>query len=149
MRRKLWLAILVLVLGGTSVASAQTLGTPIFKGPYRAFKQNELGGYISDPGDGSSFALEGEYRRADRRGRFDWGLRFAYYDPEARGADGIFAIGADVRAPMARHSQDFPLDASFTAGFGALFSNGNSGFLVPFGVSLGRQILLEGSSVSF
>lgn len=149
MRRKLWLAILVLALGGTSVASAQTLGTPIFKGPYRAFKQNELGGYISDPGDGSSFALEGEYRRADRRGRFDWGLRFAYYDPQARGADGIFAIGADVRAPIARHSQEFPLDASFTAGFGALFSNGNSGFLVPFGVSLGRQILLEGSSVSF
>src|SRR5512147_491254 len=148
MRRKLWLAILVLALGGTGVASAQTLGTPIFKGPYRAFKSNELGGYISDPGDGISFALEGEYRRADRRGRFDWGLRFGYMDPQGNG-DGIFAIGADVRAPVARHTQDFPLDASVTAGFGALFSNGNSGFLVPLGITLGRQVLLEGSNISF
>lgn len=148
MRRKLWLAILVLVLGGTSVASAQTLGTPIFKGPYRAFKQNELGGYISDPGDGVSLALEGEYRRADRRGRFDWGLKFAYFDAQGNG-DNMFGVGADIRAPLARHSQDFPLDASLTAGFGALFSNGNSGFLVPIGVSFGRQVLLEGSSISF
>ena len=63
MRRKLLLAVLALTLGGAGVASAQTLGTPIFKGPYRAFKQSELGAYISDPGDGISIALEGEYRR--------------------------------------------------------------------------------------
>lgn len=148
--RKLVLAGLVLALGATtSVASAQTVGTPIFKSPYRAFKQNELGAYISDPGDGISFALEGEYRRADRRGRFDWGFRLAYADPEGRGGDGIFALGADIRTPLARHTQEFPLDASLTAGFGALFSDGNSGFLVPLGVTLGRQVMLENSSVSF
>lgn len=147
--RKLWLAVLVMALGGTSVASAQTLGLPVFQSPYRAFKQNELGATFSDPGDGISWALEGQYRRADRRGRFDWGLRLAYADPEGKGGDGIFGIGADVRAPIARHTQDFPLDAAVTAGFGALFSNGNSGFLVPLGVTLGRQVMLENSSISF
>jgi hypothetical protein len=149
MRRKLWLAVVALVLGGTGVASAQTLGTPIFMGPYRAFKQSELGAYISDPGDGISLALEGEYRRAQRKGQFDWGIQFGYADPSGSGGNGIFAIGADVRAGIARHSADFPLDAAITAGFGALFSNGNNGFLVPLGVTLGRQVLLENSSVSF
>lgn len=148
MRRRLLLAVVALALGSTGVAAAQELATPIFKGPYRAFKQSELGAYLSDPGDGISIALEGEYRRAVRSGAFDWGLRFAYMDPSGAG-DGIFAIGGDIRAGLARHSAEFPLDASFTAGFGALFSDGNNGFLVPLGVSLGRQVALENSSVSF
>ncbi len=147
--RKLWLALLALTLAGTSAASAQTLGTPIFKGPYRAFKQSELGAYISDPGDGISIAIEGEYRRVASRGKFDWGLHFGYADPSGPGGDGIFGLGIDFRAPISRHNQDFPLDASVTAGFGALFSDGNNGFLVPLGVTLGRQVLLENSSVSF
>jgi hypothetical protein len=147
--RKLWLALLALTLAGTSAASAQVLGTPIFKGPYRAFKQSELGAYISDPGDGISLAIEGEYRRVASRGKFDWGLHFGYADPSGPGGNGIFGLGIDFRAPISRHNQDFPLDASVTAGFGALFSDGNNGFLVPLGVTLGRQVLLENSSVSF
>lgn len=149
MRRKLLLVLLALTLGGTSAAMAQVLGTPIFKGPYRAFKQSELGAYISDPGDGISLALEGEYRRTASRGKFDWGVHFGYADPSGPGGNGIFGLGFDVRAPLARHNQDFPLDAAVTAGFGALFSDGNNGFLVPLGVTLGRQVLLENSSVSF
>ena len=149
MRHRLLLAVVALALGGTGVASAQTLGTPIFMGPYRAFKQSELGAYISDPGDGISIALEGEYRRAQRKGQFDWGLQFGYEDPSGNGGNGVFALGVDVRAGIARHSSDFPLDASITAGFGAQFSDGNNGFLVPLGVTLGRQVLLENSSVSF
>jgi len=148
MRRKLVLAAVALLMGGAGAASAQELDTPIFKGPYRAFKQSELGAYISDPGDGISLALQGEYRRAQRKGQFDWGIGFVYMDPSG-GGDGVFGFGGDVRAGIARHSADFPLDASITAGFGALFSNGNNGFLVPLGVTLGRQILLENSSVSF
>jgi hypothetical protein len=149
MPRRLLLAVTALALGTTGLASAQELATPIYKGPYRAFQQSELGAYLSDPGNGISIALQGEYRRAQRKGQFDWGITFAYQDPSGPGGDGIFGIGGDVRAGIARHTTEFPLDASITAGFGALFSSGNNGFLVPLGVTLGRQVALENSSVSF
>lgn len=140
------------ILGGLLVAlfaapaAAQVLGTPIYKSPYRAFQRTELAGYLSDPGEGVSLALQGEYRMA--RPTFDWGLTLGFIDPEGSG-DAIIGVGIDARARLARHTQDFPLDASGTVGFGALFSDGNSGFLIPFGVSLGRQVQLENSNVSF
>lgn len=126
--------------------AAQTIGTPIYKSPYRAFKKTELAGYISDPGEGISLAIQGEYRIA--RPKFDFGFVFGYADPEGSG-EGLFGLGIDGRAPVARHSQDFPLDASVTLGFGALFRDGDAGFLLPFGISLGRQVLLEESNISF
>ena len=145
MRRSLILVGLVAALVGPDLA-AQTLGTPIFKSPYRSFKSSELGGYISDPGEGISIAIQGEYRMA--RPSFDWGLVVGYSDPNGSG-DGIFGVGVDARAQLARHTKDFPLDASGTLGFGALFRSGDSGFLIPFGVTLGRQVQLENSKVSF
>jgi len=145
MRRSFILAGLVAALLAPDLA-AQTLGTPIYKSPYVSFKKTELAGYISDPGEGVSLALQGEYRMA--RPTFDWGLVVGYLDANG-GGDGIFGVGIDARARLARQSKDFPLDASGTLGFGALFSNGNSGFLIPFGVTLGRQVELENSKVSF
>lgn len=127
-------------------ASAQTILTPIFKGPYRNFRHSELAGYISDPGQGVSLALEGEYRLA--RPKFDFGLRAAYLDGSGN-RDNSFGMGIDGRASLVRHSQSFPLDGALTAGFGALFSSGNSHFFIPFGLSLGRQVLLEESRISF
>jgi hypothetical protein len=125
---------------------AQTLGTPIFMAPTRAFQVQELGGYISDPGEGVSIAIEGEYRRSHKT--FDWGLQGGYMDAEG-GADNIGALGIDARAVLAKHNNDFPLDAAVTGGFGVLFSGGDVGFLIPLGVSLGRQVLLEESKISF
>ncbi len=126
--------------------SAQTLGTPVFMAPTRAFQLQELGGYISDPGEGVSIAIEGEYRHSHKT--FDWGLQGAYMDADG-GGDNLGAFGIDARAVLAKHNKDFPLDASVTGGFGVLFSGGNTGFLIPLGVSLGRQILLEESKISF
>jgi hypothetical protein len=144
MHRSLILAGLLGVLAVP--AAAQTIGTPIMKSPYRAFQHTELAGYISDPGSGISVAVQGEYRMA--RPRFDWGLTVGLMDASGAGDD-IFAAGIDGRAKLAEHTQDFPLDASVTAGFGALFQGGDAGFLVPFGLTLGRKVLLEESSVSF
>lgn len=127
-------------------AMAQTIGTPIYHSPYRDFKNTELGGYISDPGTGISVALQGEYRIA--RPKFDFGLTVGYLDG-AGNSDNLFGVGIDGRLPFSKHTQSFPLDASFTGAFGAVFGGGQSGFLVPLGVSLGRQVLLEGSSMSF
>ena len=145
MHRGLVLALAVAVLGTASL-EAQTIGTPIYKSPYRSFKRSELGGYISDPGEGVSVAIQGEYRLA--RPKFDFGLTVGYANGAGANAN-LFGVGIDGRLPVARHNQDFPLDAALTAGFGALFGDGETGFLVPLGATLGRQVLLENSTVSF
>jgi hypothetical protein len=145
MRRSLLLAgVLAAVV--TATAPAQTIGTPIFKAPYRSFRHSELAGYISDPGEGVSVALEGEYRLA--RPKFDFGVRAAYLDGSGN-LNSSFGVGVDGRTLVVRHSQSFPLDGALTAGLGALFSSGNSHFYIPFGLSLGREVLLEGSNISF
>jgi hypothetical protein len=144
MRRSLLLAGLLAAFA--IPAAAQTIGTPIYKSPYRAFRKTELAGYLSDPGAGISLAIQGEYRIA--RPKFDFGLTVGFLDASGNG-DGTFALGIDARAPLAHHSQDFPLDASLTGGLGALFRSGDAGFLLPIGVTLGRQVLLEESSISF
>jgi hypothetical protein len=145
MRRSFILAGLVTVLLAPAL-TAQTISTPVFKSPYRSFKKTELAGYLSDPGEGISLALQGEYRMA--RPNFDWGVTFGYFDAQG-GGENLFGVGVDARAQIARHTQDFPLDASGTLGFGALFRDGDSGFLIPFGVTLGRQVQLENSKISF
>jgi len=145
MHRGFLLATLLLVLGAATM-EAQVLATPIYKSPYRSFKRSELAGYLSDPGEGVSVAVQGEYRIA--RPKFDVGFTVGFLDGSA-GNNSLFGLGIDGRLPVVTHTKDFPLDASLTGGFGALFGNGESGFLLPLGVSMGRQVLLEGSTVSF
>lgn len=144
MRRSLVLAA-VLVAFAAPLA-AQTIGTPVFKAPTRTWKNTELGGYISDPGEAFSVAVQGEYRIG--RPKFDFGLVLGYADVKGNG-DGVFGLGIDARTPVARATKDFPLDASLTGGFGATFSDGHNQFLIPVGVTLGRQIMLEESKISF
>jgi hypothetical protein len=136
------------VLAGIAIGGleAQTLATPVMKSPYTSFKRTELAGYISDPGEGVSVAVQGEYRLA--RKKFDFGFALGYSDAKGNG-ENLFALGVDARAAVARHTQDFPLDAAVTGGFGTLIADGNTGFLIPIGVTLGRQVLLEESKVSF
>ncbi|MDH4132864.1 MAG: hypothetical protein OEW17_09455 [Gemmatimonadota bacterium] len=144
MNRRVTLAVLLIGMLATEVASAQVLGTPVFRSPYQAFTKTEINGYISDPGDAADVALEGGFRFA--RKSFDLGLTAGFIDIEP---DAAFGIGIDGRMAVLKHSEDIPLDGSLTAGFGALFSDGNSGFSIPFGFSIGRQIELEDSNVSF
>jgi len=145
MRRGSLLTIALAALLATP-AMAQTIGTPIYHSPYRAFKNTELGGYLSDPGAGVSVAIQGEYRIA--RPKFDLGLTVGFADGSGN-SNNLFGVGIDGRLPISRHTQSFPLDASFTGAFGALFGDGKVGFIVPVGVSLGRQVLMEGSNISF
>ena len=145
MRRSVLLGGLLAALIATP-AVAQTIGTPVFHSPYRAFQRSELGGYLSDPGEGVSLAVQGEYRMA--RPTFDWGVTLGYIDPEGD-VKGVIGAGIDGRIKLARHTQDFPLDLSGIAGFGVLFRDGDVGFGIPLGVSLGRQVQLENSKVTF
>ena len=145
MRRGLVLALAVAVLG-TASRRAQTLGTPIYKAPIalqaqragRIHLRSRRGCERCHPGRVSSCAAQ------DSTSASPWDT--------ANGSGGnanLFGVGIDGRLPIARHNQDFPLDAALTAGFGALFGDGQTGFLVPLGATLGRQVLLENSSVSF
>jgi hypothetical protein len=127
-------------------ASAQTIGTPVYKTPYAGFKHSELAGYISDPGEGISIAVQGEYRIA--RPKYDLGLVVGYADVSGNG-DGLFGVGIDARTGLAKHTKDFPLDAALTGGVGALIRSGDVGIIIPLGVSLGREVILEGSKISF
>ena len=145
MRRSLVLTgLLAAVVSGS--AAAQTIGTPVYKIPYTGFKHSELAGYISDPGEGISIAVQGEYRVA--RKKYDLGIVVGFADASGNG-DGRFGVGIDGRTALARHTQDFPLDAALVGGIGALFSSGDVGFIIPVGVSLGREIILEDSKISF
>lgn len=142
--RRTTLIVAALVLVSAVAAQAQVLGTPVFRSPYQAFKQHEFNGYFSDPGNGADLAIEGGYRFA--RKQFDIGLTVGYLDNDI---DGIFGVGVDGRYAVLKHSDDIPLDGALTVGFGALFSDGNSGFGIPIGLSVGRQIELENSKITF
>jgi len=54
----------------------------------------------------------------------------------------------EARERVLSHTIDFPLDGALVLGLGGQFGSGNSVLLVPVGLSLGRRIDLEGSSVS-
>lgn len=136
-------ALLLAVLAFASAApvAAQTLGTPVFMAPYRAFDRTELGGTFSDPGRG--VAVEGHYRFA--MGVNDFGLRVGFRDHDP--GDSQLLLGAEWRTRTVSHTADFPLDGSLTLGVGAQLGGGNSTVLVPVGFSLGRRIAIEESSV--
>ena len=146
MHRKLFVGMLVaaLVAGGSTVVSAQEVFTPVFKAPYRAFTNYEIGGMFSDP-EGRDYALEGFYGVG--RGRNDFGIRIAYQS-FGGGGDAI-GVGGSFRTRVLQYSTNFPLDGALTLGAGALFGEGDDIFTIPVGLSLGRRILLEGSSTSF
>ena len=123
--------------------AAQSTGTPVFQAPYRAFNNWELGGSLSDPGNG--WALEGFYRWGYKN--FDIGIRSGIYDPS--NGDSRFLIGGDARTRVVTHSNSFPLDGALTFGLGGNFGGGADVAYIPLGISLGRRILLENSSISF
>lgn len=144
MLRNLTLALLI-TAGAASLAGGQTLGTPVYMAPYRAFSTMELGGMLADPGAG--FALEGAYRYGT--GKFDIGIRAGILsvDRPGGGNDSYGLIGADVRFRVLEHSEDFPLDGSFTGGVGGRLGDGSQLYL-PIGLSLGRRIEIE-DGISF
>ncbi len=140
----------ILACGIASAGHSQTIGTPVYMAPYRAFSSMELGGMISDPGKG--LALEGAYRYGYRK--FDIGIRGGIISVDGPNGGDIatdnevsLLVGADVRFRVIEHTEDFPFDGSFTAGVGGALGDISQAYL-PIGLSFGRRIELEGG-VSF
>lgn len=143
MRRYLALVLLVSALLASD-AAAQATGMPSFNAPYRAFSGSEMGLVISFPNGGGT-AFEGAYRRSS--GRFDIGFRGGIFDPGGAG-DATLLVGVEARQRVLSHTADFPLDGALILGVGGAFVSGSSAMFVPVGLSLGRRIDPQGSSVS-
>lgn len=123
--------------------AAQSTGTPVYAAPYRAFSTSEIAISFSDPGPG--FALEGSYR-VGFGSRIDGGVRAGLAD--SKGGDAALLVGVDGRARVLDHSDAFPLDGSFTFGFGFSSAGDNTVSMLPIGFSMGRRVLVEGSNLS-
>lgn len=131
-------------LAAPSVLLAQSTGTPIYQAPYRPFATSEFAVSLSDPGNG--FALEGSYRTVFNP-TMDIGFRGGLADG-GRGAKSALLVGTDFRARIMDHNESFPLDGSLTLGIGMASGDGYTVGYVPIGFSMGRRIIVEGSSVS-
>ena len=134
----------LLALSPLAPITAQSTGTPIYQAPYRAFAHSEIGISLSDPGNG--VALEGSYRTAFSR-KVDLGFRGGFADRSGPKGSNLL-LGADLRARVLDHNESFPLDGSFTVGLGIQSGDGFTVGYLPIGFSMGRRILIEGSSIS-
>jgi hypothetical protein len=148
MPRSRWVCFVVAVLLGilAETSAAQETGTPIFKAPYRAFRTHEFGASVSDPGSGADFALEGFYRYG--RGASDLSIRGGFADAPGN-LDTRVLLGGDFRVRVVSSSDRFPLDGSFTLGFGGSVGDGPDRYFLPIGLSLGRRFAVEGSKTVF
>ncbi len=124
--------------------AAQSTGTPVFHAPYRIFERYELGGNVSDQGN---ITVEGFYSVSQAGGRWDISFRAGVQDGGPGGRTGVLA-GVDGRVRVIDQSQDFPLDGAFILGVGTRLVRDASRLFIPFGLSLGRRVFFEGSSVS-
>lgn len=123
--------------------AAQSTATPVFLAPYRAFQRIEYGASLSDPGSG--IAVEGFYRFGSKK--YDIGFRGGFADTDPGRTQ--FLAGVDFRTRVIDQSDDFPLDGAVTAGIGGRFGDGESQAYIPVGLSLGRRVELENSTVEF
>ncbi len=129
-----------------SPAAAQSTGSPVFSSPYRDFQLNEWAISLSDPGPG--YDLEGSYRFAfSQSGSADLGLRAGVHAGLGPGHDALL-LGTDFRARVLSHTESFPLDGSLTVGLGMESHNHTTVGYVPIGFTMGRRVLVEGSSIS-
>ena len=138
------LLLAALVCVGARAASAQATGTTTFNAPYRAFQRSEIGVLMSFPSGGGT-AVEGAYRRAG--GKFDLGFKAGFLDPDGPGDVNVL-LGAEARQRVITHTVDFPLDGALILGVGGNFVSNNSALVVPVGLSLGRRVDPQGSTVS-
>ena len=127
-----------------TVLPAQATGTTTFNAPYRAFSNSEFGVLVSFPNGGGT-AFEGAYRVSS--GKFDIGFKGGLFSPGGGGKTALL-IGVEGRERVLSHNEDFPLDGALIIGAGANLVSGASALIVPVGLSLGRRLDMEGSSVS-
>jgi hypothetical protein len=127
-----------LTVAFAGVAAAQTVATPVYLAPYRAFTDYEIGGAFSAPGGG--FAIEGAYRYG--MDRFDVGFRLGMLDGDGDNINALLA-GVEARTRILEHSEDFPLDGALMAGIGTQLGDGYAYGIIPVGFSLGRRVDLD------
>lgn len=144
MQGRAWLLLAIVGASGARVLGAQATGTTTFNAPYRAFQRSEIGVLLSFP-DGGGTAVEGAYRYAS--GKFDIGFKAGFLDTPGPGKT-VFLVGAEGRERVITHTIDFPLDGALVVGAGGNFVSGSSRLLFPVGLSLGRRIDPQGSTVS-
>ncbi len=132
-----------LVVLATAVSAQATL-TPSFNAPRRPFARSEFGGVISFPSPGGT-AYEGVYRVGS--GKLDLGLRGGILDFQGP-AESQMLAGFEGRARLITHGREFPLDGSVVFGGGGRFVSGQSWFSFPLGLTLGRRLGVEGSTVT-
>lgn len=124
--------------------AAQSTATPVFHAPYRVFDRYEFGGVASDAN--GQLALEGFYGFSQASARWDFKLRAGFRDGGA--GDTQFLAGVDARYRLIDQTEDFPLDGALVTGVGASLVSGGSRLFIPIGLSLGRRVNFEGSTVS-
>lgn len=132
------------VVAGVTMAEAQSTGMPSFNAPYRAFSRSEFGAVLSFPNSAGT-AVEGVYRYA--ASRFDIGLRAGMWDPGS-GTKTALLVGIEGRERVITHTPDFPLDGALVVGVGGALVSGSSVLFVPVGLSLGRRVEPQRSSIS-
>ena len=141
--RKDALLALVLLVGTSAVASAQSTLMPAFSTPIRSYARNEKGLSISFPDYGYGF--EGLYGVVQGSAdiRFRGGVLL-----DAQGTDDVGVLfGAELRTGVLSHNEDFPADGSLILGAGVSLGNVNL-VAIPVGLSLGRRLNIEDSNVS-
>jgi len=144
MGREVALLVAAAVAGVAPVARGQATGMPSFNAPYRAFQRSEFGAVFSFP-DGGGTGIEGAYRYAS--GKLDLGLRGGIFDPPGSGK-AVLLAGVEARERVITPTVDFPLDGAIVFGAGADLVSGGSELNIPLGLSLGRRIDPQGSTVS-
>lgn len=141
---KALLALATLWLSVVSGAAAQATGTPSYSAPLRPFQRSEFGGVVSFPSPNGT-AWEAAYRTGT--GKIDVGIRGGMFDPSGVAPASVLA-GVEARARVLTHDKDFPLDGAFVFGAGGRFRSGQSRFMIPGGLSLGRRIGVD-NTISF
>lgn len=134
-------ATVLLPLAALRPATAQETGTSVFHSPYRSFAGYEFGASASFQ-RGSQTGIEGDYRRGF--GAVDGAARAGFMVRDD--AQDSFLVGLDVRVPLIPEER-FPVRGALIAGAGLDVSEGVS-LWVPVGLSLGRRLNVEKSSVS-
>jgi hypothetical protein len=142
MIRRISSVLALAVVALATVAQAQSTGMPSYNAPYRAFEKYEFGGTLSFPDWDAGIGLEGQFRFGYKT--WDMGVQGGIFDPD--GVNGnLFLLGATSRVRVVTHGETFPLDGALILGVGTQdFDNA----IVPAGISLGRRVDFEGSTIS-
>ncbi|HEX9393345.1 MAG TPA: hypothetical protein VF923_01765 [Gemmatimonadales bacterium] len=142
--RRVFLMLYLAALGASGLA-AQATGMPLYNAPYRAFQRSEIGGAVSFPSSAGT-AFLGMYRMAS--GKLDLGFQAGIWTPSCTGCKSVFLAGVEARDRVITHNADFPLDGAVVVGVGGEFVSGANVLVIPAGLTLGRRVQLQGTSIS-